>query len=49
MYPDMTDADIQQVIDSITAYYVAAGFIAGHKATVKLPHEKAGKPKRSAA
>ena len=27
MYPDMTDADIQQVIDSITEYYVTAGFI----------------------
>ena len=42
MYPDMTDADIQQVIDSITEYYVTAGFIGSRKATVKLPREEAG-------
>ena len=41
MYPDMTDADVEQVIDSITAYYVAAGFIGRPKATVKLPGKKA--------
>ncbi len=48
MYPDMTDADVQQVIDAITAYYVAAGFIGARKA-VKLPREETGKPKRTAA
>ncbi len=49
MYPDMTDADIQQVIDSITEYYVMAGFIGSRKATVKLPLEGPGKQKRIAA
>ncbi len=47
MYPDMTDADVEQVIDSITAYYVAAGFINRPKATV--PRKKAAKLKRIAA
>ena len=49
MYPDMTDADVQQVIDSITQYYVTAGFIGAPKATVKLPREEPGKQKRIAA
>ena len=49
IYPDMTDADIQQVIDAITEYYVAAGFIGRRKATVKLPRKVAGKQKRTAA
>jgi perosamine synthetase len=49
MYPDMTDADVQQVIDAITAYYVSAGFIGKRKPTVKLPRKAAGKQKRTAA
>ena len=49
MYPDMTDADVQQVIDSITAYYVAAGFIGTGKALVKFPLDEPGKKKRAAA
>ena len=49
VYPDMTDDEIQQVIDAITAYYVTAGFIGARRATVKLPREEAGKRKRAAA
>jgi perosamine synthetase len=44
MYPDMTDAEIQTVIDAITAYYVAAGFIGKRHATVKPPAKGAGAP-----
>jgi perosamine synthetase len=49
MYPDMTDDDIQMVIDSVIAYYASAGFIGTRQATVKLPSEELGKAKRSAA
>ena len=49
VYPDMTDAEIQLVIDSVGEYYVAAGFIGSRRTTVKLPQEAAGKQKRSAA
>jgi len=49
MYPDMTDADIQQVIDSITDYYVQHGFVASRKAMAKLPRQVPGRQNRSAA
>jgi len=49
MYPDMTDADVRQVIDSITDYYVACGFIGSPKAMAKLRHHGPDKQKRSAA
>ncbi len=49
MYPDMSDADIQRVIDSITSYYVKAGFIGSRKAKAKLPYGKTGTPRRAAA
>jgi perosamine synthetase len=49
MYPDMTDADIQQVIDAVVEYYVAAGFIAARKTRTKSPRKKPRKPKRRAA
>jgi perosamine synthetase len=49
MYPDMTDADIQCVIDSIIEYYVAAGLINPRKARLKLPREAAGEHRRAAA
>ncbi len=48
MYPDLTDGDVEQVIDSIAEYYVAAGFI-GSKATVKMPRRGADQRRRSAA
>jgi dTDP-4-amino-4,6-dideoxygalactose transaminase len=49
MYPDMTDADIRQVIDSIIDYYTKVGFIGSHKAKAELPQEEPDKQKRSAA
>jgi perosamine synthetase len=49
MYPDMTDDEVQTVIDAITEYYIAAGFINSRKAIVKLPKDAAARPKRAAA
>jgi hypothetical protein len=49
MYPDMTEIDIQQVIDSIIEYYIMAGFIGSRKAKVSLPREEPNQQKRSAA
>ena len=49
MYPDMTDDEVQQVIDSVTAYYVSTGMIRSGKATIKLPRKAPAKRKRKAA
>jgi perosamine synthetase len=49
MYPDMTDDEVQTVIDATTEYYTSAGFINSRKAIVKLPKDAAARPKRAAA
>ena len=50
IYPDMTEAEIQFVIDSVSEYYVGAGFIGSPRTAVKLPQEAiTEKRKRSAA
>ena len=46
IYPDMTDADIQQVIDSVIAYYVATGYIGSGKATARPPRKEAPREAR---